>query len=385
MATFTTPSFLENHGPDELQQLGTSIMPDDIDMSDGGHPWNFTRAAALMVAELCEYVIPEAIRLFVPDYSYGTYLDDHAKARAMKRRAATAANGTLTITGEDGAVIPAGSVFATASINGEPSVEYATVEEATIPSGGTIDVLVVCTQTGTIGNTAAATVIHVGSTITGVTSVTNQDAITGGTEEEDDDSLIERIAEYDQSLGDSYVGSPADYKRWAESVDGVGAASIISAKDTSGLVTIVLTDANGDPATTTLCEAVYNHIMSPDDESARLAPTGASLSVVAPEAVAIAVKAQVVLTDGATIESVTAEYLERLQAYLPEAIQDEEIKYSRITRELSAVKGVYDYSDVQLGMTTDGNIVYGTANIAITDTQLPIITKSNLHITAATA
>lgn len=385
MATFTTPSFLENHGPDELQQLGTSIMPDDIDMSDGGHPWNFTRAAALMVAELCEYVIPEAIRLFVPDYSYGTYLDDHAKARAMKRRAATAANGTLTITGEDGAVIPAGSVFATASINGEPSVEYATVEEATIPSGGTIDVLVVCTQTGTIGNTAAATVIHVGSKITGVTSVTNQDAITGGTEEEDDDSLIERIAEYDQSLGDSYVGSPADYKRWAESVDGVGAASIISAKDTSGLVTIVLTDANGDPATTTLCEAVYNHIMSPDDESARLAPTGASLSVVAPEAVAIAVKAQVVLTDGATIESVTAEYLERLQAYLPEAIQDEEIKYSRITRELSAVKGVYDYSDVQLGMTTDGNIVYGTANIAITDTQLPIITKSNLHITAATA
>ena len=382
MADFTIPSFLENHGPDELQELGALILPDDIDMSAGGHPWNFTRAAALMAAEICEYVIPEAIRLFVPDYSYGTYLDDHAKARAMKRRAATAANGTLTITGEEGSIIPAGSVFATTSVNGEQSVEYATVQEATIPEGGTIDVYVVCTQAGTIGNTAASTVIHVGSSIAGITAVTNSEAITGGTEEEEDESLIDRIAEYDQSLGDSYVGSPADYKRWAESVDGVGSASVISAKDTSGLVTIVLTDANGAPATQTLCDAVYDHIMSPNDKSARLAPTGASLSVVAPATVTISIKAQVVLSDDETVESVTAEFLSRLQAYLPEAIQDEEIKYSRITRELSNVKGVYDYSDVLIGTSTGGTVSYGTSNIIISDTQLPNIVKENLHITA---
>lgn len=383
MADFIIPSFLENHGPDELQAIGTKIMPDDIDMSEGGHPWNFTRAAALMVAELCEYVIPEAIRLFVPDYSYGTYLDDHATSRAMKRRAATAANGMITITGEAGSVIPAGSIFSTSSINNEPAVEYASSQEATIPDKGTIDVLVVCTQTGIAGNTAAATVIHVGSKIDGIISVTNEKAITGGTEEEDDESLIARIAEYDQALGDSFVGSPADYKRWAESVNGVGTASVIPAKDTSGLVTISLTDANGDPASQTICEEVYNHIMSPNDDNARLAPTGAYLSVIAPETAAIAIRAQVVLEDDATIESVIEEYMTRLQEYLPDAIRDEEIRYSRITRELSEVKGVYDYSDVQIGMATDGDIVYGTSNIAISDAMLPKITMGNMNITEA--
>ena len=301
----------------------------------------------------------------------------------MKRRAATAANGTITVTGAAGTVIPAGSLFATSSINDEPSVDYVSVETATIPDSGTVTVNVVCEQTGTIGNTAAATVIHVGSKITGITSVTNEKAITGGTEEEEDESLITRICEYDQALGDSFVGSPADYKRWAESVDGVGTASVIPAKDTSGLVTIVIVDANGDPATETLCEAVYNHIMSPEDELARQAPTGASLSVVAPTIIALAVKADIVLAEGATAESVNSDFLYLLQAYLPEAVGDEEIRYSRITRELSNVKGVYDYSNVQIGVNNGGSISYGTENISISETQMPTVIADNLHLTTS--
>lgn len=382
MAEFVLPAFLENHGPDDLQALGTMIMPDDIDLSEGGHPWNFTRSAALMVAEVCEYIIPEAIKVFVPDYSYSEYLDDHARARAMKRRAATAATGALTITGDEGSIIPAGCIFATSSIGGEPSVEYAAVADAIIPSGGTIEVQVICTQTGIIGNTPAETVIHVSSDVDGISSVTNQKAITGGTEEETDDSLIARIAEYDKSLGDTFVGSPSDYKRWAESVDGAGTANVIPAKDTSGLITIVMTDSNGDPATQALCEAVYDYIMSPDDEGARLATIGASLSVVAPDTIAVAVKAQITLADDATVESVKNEYFTLLKKYLAEAAKDKEIKYSRITSDLASTKGVYDYSGVQFGIITGGTVEYGTSNIVISETQLPTVTKENLHITA---
>ena len=384
MAVFTTPAFLENHGPDELQGLGIKIMPNDIDMSSGGHPWNYTRAAALMVAEVCEYIIPQAIRVFAPKYSYGTYLDDHASARAMSRRAATAANGILTINGEVGSVIPQGSIFSTSSINGEPSVDYKAVEEAKIPSSGTVSVHIECTQTGTIGNTAAATVIHVGSKINGISSVTNEAAITGGTEEESDESLIERIENYDRSLGNTYGGSPADYKHWAESVDGVGKASVIPAQDNSGLVTIVLTDANGDPATETLRNAVYDHIMAPDDQYARLAPTGAFLSVVAPTTIKLAVQATVQLAADATIESVRANFLKNLQAYLPEALADKEIKYSRITRELSDTNGVYDYADVKVGVNNGGSITYGTENIAVSQIQLPTVAEEDLNLTVRT-
>lgn len=381
MAEFITPAFLENHGPDELQGLGTSIMPGDIDLSEGGHPWNFTRAAALMAAEICEFIMPEAIRVFAPGYSYGTYLDDHARARAMSRHAATAATGLLTITGEADSVIPAGSIFSTSSINGEPSVDYQTIEEAVIPSNGTVSVHVECTQTGTIGNAAFATVIHVGSKITGITSVTNDAAITGGTEEESDESLIERIENYDRSLGTTYGGSPADYKHWAESVDGVGKASVIPAQDNSGLVTIVLTDANGDPATETLRNAVYDHIMAPNDQYARLAPTGASLSVVAPSTVKLAVQATVELAGDATAESVKANLLKNLQDYLPEALADKEIRYSRITRELSNTSGVYDYADVKIGVNNGGSITYGTDNIAVSQVQLPSVEEEDLHLT----
>lgn len=385
MADYETPAFLQNHSTDDLQELGLSALPTDIDASEGGHTWNTTRSAALIGAELCEYVLPRVIQLIFPEWSYGTYLDGHAKARAMSRHEATAATGEITITGKEGTVVPAESLFYTTAVNDEPSIEYFTLEEVTIPSGGIVTARVACTLLGISGNTAANTIVHVGSKLDDVTAVTNEKAITGGTEEETDESLSARICEYDKSMGDSYGGSASDYKRWAESVNGVGTAEVIPAQDTSGLVTIVLLDANGDPANEDLCNAVYNYIMSPDDPTNRKAPTGASLSVEAPVTVTFAVKATVQLADDATMESVRAAYLALLLAYLPEAMEDGEIKYTRITRELSNTSGVYDYADVQIGVVGDGGAVtYGTANIKVSDRSLPIITEDGLHLTAGT-
>lgn len=384
MSEFTTPSFLENCRPDDLHNIGLSALPPDIDISEGGHAWNLTRSAALIASYVCEYILPNVVQLIIPDWSYDTYLDDQANIRGMQRREATAATGEITITGESGTVIPAGSLFFTSSINDEPSVEYRTLETVTITDADSVTVDVECTKTGEVGNTGAATIIHVGSKITGITSVTNEGIVTGGTEAEDDDSLRSRISEYDQSSGDSFVGSVADYKRWAESVDGVGEADVIPARDTSGLVTIVLLDANGNPANETLCDAVYNYIMSPDIPNARLAPTNATLSVVAPDTVTIAIKATVELEDGATIESVSASFLALLTEYMPKAMQDGEIRYSRIARELSHASGVYDYADVEIGVDDSGSISYGTSNIAVSNSKLPIITAECLFLTAGT-
>ena len=306
MAEFQIPSFLLNHSTDDNHELMKSILPADLDISEGSHEWNFTRPTALVIARLCEFVLPEVIKVFSPEWSYGTFLDEHAKTRKMTRRAATAATGSITITGEENTVIPAGSLFATAAINDEPSVDYKTLEKVTIPAEGSVTVNVECTQTGIIGNTLAGTVILVGSRITGIKSVTNAAAITGGTEVESDESLSARIVEYDKTQGESFVGCVADYKRWAMSVPGTGEATVIPAKDTSGLVTIVVTDTNGDPASETLCTAIYDYIMSPNDPSARLAPINAALSVIPPASISFSVKATVELKEGATLEAVIA-------------------------------------------------------------------------------
>lgn len=384
MAEFETPVFLQNHSVEDVHALMKRVLPADIDMSAGGHAYNLTIATALVVAEVCEFVLPEVINLIFPETSYGRYTDGHAKGKGMTRRPATAASGEITINGEPNTVIPAGSMFSTAAVNDQPSVDYRTLEVITIPDSGTVTVDVECTQTGIIGNTMENTVVLVSSRLKGITAVTNEKPLTGGTEEEDDASLIERIVEYNRSQGESYVGSPADYKRWAMSVPGVGSATVISAQDTSGIVTIIITDANGDPATEQLCNSVYNHIIRPDAPDERLAPTNAILKVEPPATMQLSIKATVELAEEATLESVKRAYSAQLALYLPEALEAKEIKYSRIWAVLSATEGVHDHSGLQIGLKVGETVTYGTDNIPITSNQLPTVDVDDLILTAGT-
>lgn len=385
MAEFTIPNFLTNYTTDDVYEEMQAVLPPDIDSSEGSHVWNLTRPTALVIAELCEFVLPQVIQLIFPEWSYGEFLDAHARSRGMTRKAATAAIGNVTITGAENTIIPAGTTVSTASLNNEdPAVAYQTTEEATIPISGTVTVPIVCAQTGTIGNTNPNTIILLGSTVVGIYSVTNEEAVSGGTDEESDEDLIDRIEEYDQTQGDSYIGNISDYKRWAMSVSGVGNAAIIPAQDSSGLVTIVLTDANGNPASSQLCTEVYDYIMSPDDPTQRVAPINAYLNVIAPETIAIGAKATVELTEEATMDAVQQAFIENMIQYLPEALADGEIKITKVAAILSGTTGVNDFANLQIGIDTEGTITYGTANIQIESTQLPTISSDDVTLTEGT-
>lgn len=379
MAELPTPSFLQNHSTNENHEKMVSILPADIDISEGGHVWNMTRPTALLAAELCEFILPKVISLILPEYSYGDILDGHARQRALTRRAAKAATGEITITGTANTVIPEGSLFSTASVNGEPSVEYETTESATIPGSLSVTVPIRCREAGVIGNTAANTIIF--GSLSGIESITNENEVAGGIEEESDEALIERIMDYDKSQGDNFVGSYSDYKRWAMSVEGVGSATVESAKDDSGLVKIIITDSNGQPATELLCEKVYNYIMSPDDPEARLAPINAILSVEKPSTMSIFVKATVELTKDATIESAKDSFISKLTAYLPTAMEDKEIKYTKIFSALSSSDGVNDFSDLLIGV--EGG-TYSASNITIDTSRLPVVSADNIELTVGT-
>lgn len=385
MADFVIPAFLQNKSVTDIFNEMVEVLPDDIDTSQGSHAFNMTMPTALSVAQLCEFILPEVIKLIFPAFSYGEYLDFHAQTRGMKRREATAAAGEITVTGTPGTVIPKGSVLSTASVNDVPSVDYATIEAATIPAGGSVDITVECTQTGLIGNSPASTIIIAASRITGITSVTNPEPITGGTAEETDASLIERIDEYDKSRNNSFVGNVADYTRWAKSVPGVGNVNVIGARDDSGLVKIVITDANGEPATEVLCEEVYDYIMRPDNPLQRLAPINALLQVTAPETMPVKVQATVELTDGYTIANATTAFLDGIAAYLSEAIEDGEVKYTKIGAILSTLAAVSDYKDLLIGTPDEyGDTTYATDNLTIGADQLPTIIASDIDLTAGT-
>ncbi len=370
---------------DEIYAQMKAILPTDIDVSEGSHTWNLTRPTALVAAELCEFVLPQVIQLIFPETSYGEFLDAHATARGMTRKAPTAALGEITIKGVPGTVVPAGSVFSTASLNNEdPSISYTTIAQATVDSTGTVTTALQCMQTGTIGNTPANTIILSSSSNTRIESANNLQAVTGGTDEETDEELIARISEYDQMQGDSNIGNIADYKRWATSVEGVGSAVIIPANDDTGLVTIVVTNQNEEPASSELCTAVYNYIMSPDNPNNRLAPINANISVIAPQPISIGVKATVELSDEATIEGVKILLFNNLSQYLPQALADEELRMTRIGAILSATQGVIDFSGLEIGIKNGGTIEYGTSNIPIVATQLPTIAAEDITISEGT-
>lgn len=368
------PIFLQNHDEEAVHQEMMEMIPNEYDKSEGQHLYNFTRPTARIVSQLRGFDLPEAIRLIWPKTSYGEYLDYHAESRHIYRKEAQYATGYITFTGEPGLVIPAGYTVSTESKNDISSKDYVTTEECIIGEDGTVTVAAKANEAGMAGNTAVNTIVVNTSSFDDVTAVTNNVPFEGGIEEEDDESLYERIKEFDQIQGDRGTGNPSDYKRWAESVPGTGTATVIRPTDTSGLVTIVLTDGNGDPASAELCEKVYDYIMSPDNDYERLAPCGAFLRVIAPTTTTITVVASLELTSG-DIPSITATFVEDVKEYFKDAIEHGEILYHKICNILGDITGVYDFS----GLTLNG----GNSNIPLGEGAFPFISTDSVKFTLA--
>lgn len=369
------PEFLSVNDADEIEEELLEIIPDEYDKSEGQHYYNFTKPTANIVSQLRGFDFPKAIGLIWPKFSFDEFLNYHAECRQMKRKEAQYASGEITITGTPGTVIPAGYNVATEARNDIASKDYTTTEECTIGEDGTVTVNAVSVSAGRIGNTAAGTIVVNSSSFDDVTAIINNEPFKGGIDEEDDDSLIKRIEEYDLSIGDRNTGNPSDYKRWAESVDGTGSAKVVRAKDNSGLVTIILLDGNGDPASPELCEKVYNYIMSPADEDNRIAPCGAYLSVIPPETLVIDITANIELTSG-TIENIKEVYAEKLNEYFRNDIKNNEILYQKVCNILSNIDGVYDYSE----LTLEGR----KENLSISEGTFPIISVENINLTLVT-
>lgn len=377
MAEFTAPGFLAGHSVDEIYATMRAMLPADIDSSEGSHVWNFLRPTAIVAAELCEAILPQVIMTIFPEWSTGEYLDAHAKARGMERRAATAATGTVTVTGAPGLQLPTDARFATAGTDEGSALEYATTEVGTLSSEGTAVIPVRCLTAGAQGNTGAGTILLVADGRGGITDVTNEGATTGGADAESDESLRERILAYDRDRGTSYVGCPADYKRWAKQVAGVGEVTVEEGYHELGQVHLRITDTTGAPASSTLCQAVYRHIMRPDAPEARLAPVNALLVVEAPDTAEIYVAATVLLTEHADLETVSEAFLTALQAYLPECMEDGVVRLSRVGAILSGVDGVKDYGDLMLG-TSESSMA--AASIELSAGQLAAISADTVSL-----
>lgn len=378
MAEFKIPSFLKNQSVDNIHLRMMENLPEDIDTSEGGHVWNLTHPHAYEKAHMVEYILAEALRQIWPMFceDYPDTMDYHAEARGLARKEAEYATGIITILGPEGVQIPAGTTFSTISVNDQPSIDFVTTRASAIDRTGSANIPIRAVEAGLIGNVAANTIVLNSSEIDDIETVTNSEPTTGGMEEETTESLQARIMEADQTLEESYGGSPSDYKRWALSVQGTGSATVISPSDDTTPIVIVVTDATGAPANSELCREVYNHIMQPEYPDLRLAPINDKLRVIAPSTISLSISATIELEEGYTLEQAKEEFVEAIRLYVVEAVSEAEIKYSGVYALLSGLKSVNDHA----GLTLNG----GTKNIPISSYEIPNVTADDVTFTSGT-
>ncbi len=341
---FIPPEFVQNCEPEEIQRRMMNALPDGIDDMPGGFPWDFTMPTALQISETVQFRLVRTLMLMFPMWAWGEWLDRHAEMCGLVRRAAGYATGKVTVYGVTGTVIKAKSVFATPATDSDSSVLFRTMEDAEIGSEGQADISVTAVSPGKGGNVPARAVSLMLKPVKGIDRITNHEAITGGTDTEDDESLRERI-QWANTAPISFVGNDSDYIRWAKEVVGVGSAVVIPEWDGPGTVKLIILDANGKPGNESLLDSVYTYIVSPEDRSRRLAPIGATLTVSAPDILEMQYQATIMLEEEFALEAVCEGFRKNIMKYYEEAKEDGLLTYTQMAAVLSDTAGVADYKD----------------------------------------
>lgn len=360
---FTNPDFMSGTSTQEIHERMMKNLPPDIDDMPGGFPYDFTRPAAIEKAELINFHLTRTLMIAFPQYAWDEWLDLHGQQVHLTRHPAEHAAGFVTVTGKEGTEIAAGTVFCTPATATGPALEYTADEDRTIDSSGNCTVAITAVTAGTVSNVAANTICIMAKPDKNITSVVNAEPITGGSEREGNDDFYDRIAaEYANSM--TYLGNDADYVRWAKEA-GAGDCIVVSAADGPGTVKLVLVDQNGQPANQALINAVYKHIVSPDDRTARLLPTAcAKLTCAAATTVQIAYACTGLIIDETTnIEQIKADFKKAVLTVYDKAKTDSILRYNDVRPLISAIAGVKDFET----FTING----GTENIILAQDEYP--------------
>lgn len=370
---FITPEFVDNSDPDTIQSRMMNNLPVDISDMPADFPYDFTMPTAIEISRLIQYNLTRTLMLMFPMWAWGEWLDLHGVSAKVTRKQASRASGHVTVTGIAGTIIEEGTVFCTEGTTDVESVEFATTEETTIPEQGTVDIPVASVLTGATYNVTRNTVTLQKQPNENITSVTNENPIRGGTDEEDDDTYRERILEKLRSAEVSFVGCDADYVRWAKEVSGVGSAVVEPEWKGPGTVKVVVADPDGSAVGEETLKAVENYIVSPKDRLKRLAPIGASVTISTVQDMTMKYRAVIELESNYSVDNVKEAFLSALKTYYRTAKDNEEIRYTVVSALLSNTAGVIDFSGLKINSGTD--------NIAVAADYYPVTTLSDLDFT----
>lgn len=316
----------------------------DIDTREGSYANTLVSVAAYQLFKMYQQ-FPGLLSMVFPDENSGEYIDKNAAQVGMVRAAGKKATVAVTFTGTDGTYIPAGtSLYAS-----EIGLQYLTTEDAAI-TDGTATVQAEAAEIGADYNLPAGYITSMYVNVAGVLTVRNNEAATGGVDEENDADFYARY--HQRRTLPITSGNKNHYITWATEVTGVAYASCVPLWNGNGTVKVVIAGADRGPVDETIRSACAAHI---EDER----PIGATVTVVSVAEREIPLTATVTLVEGYTSEQVG----DQLEAAVNELLKRQSfgeqvtIPFSRFLACLLQCPGVADYS----AYTVDG----GTAAVAL--------------------
>lgn len=182
-----------------------------------------------------------------PQTAQGTYLEQHAALRGLKRDTAACATGVIrfgvsnTSTASIDLTIEAGTVCMTKS-----GIRFTTTEDGVLPAGSSyVDVPAMAVTAGTDGNVAAGTITIMSAMPTGIKACINPEAFSGGVNAESDEDLRIRLLDSYKRLPNG--ANAAYYEQTALSYTGVAAAVAVGRPRGVGSVDVYIATDKGIP------------------------------------------------------------------------------------------------------------------------------------------
>ena len=291
--------------------------------------------------------------------------------RGIKRTEATKAKVELTLSGTG--VINIGDLFSAAN-----NIQFSSTETKSITTSGTV--LAECTEVGQIGMVGANSIVQFPITLTGFSSVVNNQASYDGFEEESDISLRERY--YNAIRKGATSGNIFHYMEWGNQVLGVGKTKVFPLWNGANTVKVLIINDNMQPASIDLISATQEHIdpkgifdagsntWSTWGTGCGQAPIGAYCTVESAIALQINIVVDVDLATGHTIEQVQSNIESVVSEYL-KSIAFSETNYvsiSKIGSLIMQTAGVIDYRGLLLNGSSTTNVLVGAEEVAVLGT-----------------
>lgn len=334
-------------------------VPDNIDKEEGSFVHDAISPVSQELAQsyiALDNVLSRAFAITAAENGFSHELELRAAEFGIYRKDGTKAVGQVAFSGSDNVLIPAGTIVQTGG-----GLQFKTLSDVVIKNN-TAKADIEALEIGIKYNIPAGTIIQLPTQITGVTSIINNNVTSGGTEIENDQSLLQRLLFRVQLPATS--GNIYHYKQWAMEVNGVGDAVVVPLWNGPGTVKVVILDSNKKVPAKNIIDAVSAHI-----EKAR--PVGAHVTVVPAKEITINIDVKLQLIGENTLTQAKSLIERGVERYLDSiAFKESYIRYTKIANVLLDIPIIMDYSNLMLNGKT--------SNIAVEEGQVGILGQVNV-------